>query len=156
MIYHFYDTDATGTADYDLTGADYHVLLDVCFEYSTSLSFFVRSPAVSLPPALEAYRIPVTPAIMAHYERYGAAGQVHAYRLTPQSRRCILDITDSLFKWIDGWGQHHPEDPVFYRADGSVFLSSVIHDGCVTLFPRANEDVSAIIQNPLWLKADTP
>ena len=156
MIYRFYDTDATGTANYDLTGEEYRVLLDKCFEYSAFLSFFVRSPGVSLPPALESCRIPVTPAMAAHYERYAVAGQGHAYRLSPQSRSCILEITDSLFKWLDGWGQHHPEDPVFYRADGSVFFSSVIHDGFATLHPRENEDVSTVIQNPLWLKTNIP
>ncbi|MBE6625537.1 MAG: hypothetical protein E7622_07885 [Ruminococcaceae bacterium] len=62
-----------------------------------------------------------------------------------------MKITDSIFKWIDGWGFKNPEDPCFYRDDGSAFFTSVIHEGVVKLTPRENEDVSKIISNPLWI-----
>ena len=57
----------------------------------------------------------------------------------------MLEISDSLFKWIYGWGYTNPEDPTFYRDDDSVFFLSVIHDGECYLMPRVNEDVTAVV-----------
>ena len=41
---------------------------------------------------------------------------------------------------------------VYLSSDGSVFFSSVIHEGECTLHVRDDEDVSEIINNPLWLE----
>jgi len=71
--------------------------------------------------------------------------------MCPELCELLLKITDSIFKWIDGWGFKNPEDPCFYRDDGSAFFTSVIHEGVVKLTPRENEDVSKIISNPLWI-----
>lgn len=148
--YRFYDTDASGSAEYDIAGAEYLALLQKCFEYCVSLSFYVRSADVSSPSCLEPYRLPLTQSVIGNHQQYPGSGQIHHYQLSQDSLRCILSITDSIFKWIDGWGQHNPEDPIFYRADGSIFLSACIHEGKISLFPHHNEDVSSIIQNPLW------
>ena len=154
--YHFFDTDEFGTAEFDISGAEYATLLNKCFECCSVLSFFVRSADISLPAELQAYRIPVTPTIARRYERYRDSGEVRAYHLSPQNKRTIFAITDSMFSWIDGWDYHHPEDPIFYRDDGSIFLTSVIHDGHVILSPRSDEDVSFIIKNPNWIKRSAP
>ena len=150
--YRFCDTDITGFAEYDITGSEYEALIDKCFAYCTSFSFYVRSAEVLVPVELEPYRLPLTPSVKAHYQRYGDIGQVYHYRLSQRNRRYIHSIADSIFKWIDGWGYHNPEDPVFYRADGSVFLSSRIHEGCISLFPLDGEEVSEIVMNPPWFK----
>ena len=68
--------------------------------------------------------------------------------------RIILRISDNLFGYIDGWGYTNPEDPTFYRSDGSVFLKSEIHEGEVWLMPRNNEDVSQIVADSNWIKSD--
>jgi len=154
--YQFYDTDESGAADFDISGAEYTNLLNKCFEYCGVLSFFVRSANVSLPAELEAYRIPVTPTIARSYERYRDSGEVRAYHLSPQNKHSIFAITDSMFSWIDGWEHHNPEDPIFYRADSSIFLSSIIHEGLLVLSPRDEEDVSSIINNPNWIKRSEP
>lgn len=147
-----FDTDESGTAEFDILGAEYAALLNKCFEYCSVLSFFIRNADVSLPAKLEAYRIPVTPTIARSYERYRDFGVVHAYQLSPQNKHIILAITDSMFSWIDGWGHHNPEDPIFYRADSSIFLSANVHEGHLILSPRDEEDVNSIINHPNWIK----
>ena len=153
--YRFCDTDSSGMAEFDIAGIEYTALMDKCFEYCSAITLFIRDTDITLPPELEADRIPVTAEMSNYYKRYGDAGQVRAYRLTPQSKYILLSIASSIFSWIDGWGQHNPEDPVFFRADGSVFLSAVVHEGHVSLFPRDDEDVNILLKNPNWIKHST-
>ena len=150
--YRFYDTDIIGFTEYDIAGKEYETLIGKCFAYCTSFSFYVRSTEAVVPGELEPYRLPLTPSIKAYYQHYGDGGQIHHYRLSQYNRGSIHSVADSIFKWIDGWGYHNPEDPVFYRSDGSIFLASCIHEGCISLFPRAGEEVSDIITNPPWLR----
>ena len=62
-------------------------------------------------------------------------------------------MNDSIFKWMYGKVKK-PEDIAFYREDGSVFLSSVIHEGEDSLFPREGEDISAILDLDNWYLVD--
>lgn len=48
-------------------------------------------------------------------------------------------------------GFKNPEDPVFYRDDGSVFFSSIIHDGKCFLFPTDSENISDIVSSDHWV-----
>ena len=153
--YDFFDTDKTGEPSYDLAGSEYNNLLTKCFEYCTSISFIVISNHISIPSALLPNQLPVTPTIQKEYERYRDSNpevRIFHFHLSTNVYQAISGITDSIFKWIDGWGNKNPEDPIFYRADGSIFFSSVIHEGKCSLFPREDEDVSSVLDNPLWIK----
>jgi len=155
--YTFHDSDIFGEANYDIVGEEYHFLLNTCFKYCHSLSFIVRSKDVSIPPSLLAYRLPVTPFIEKQYERYKYCNppvQIYHFHLCKDTFPLILDITDSIFKWINAWGYSNPEDPIFYREDNSIFFSSIIHDGQCTLFPHEKENISLLINNPLWIQED--
>ena len=46
-----------------------------------------------------------------------------------------------------GQGHKNPEDPIFYRADGSKFFLSVIHEGELELYVNDSEDISAILDS---------
>lgn len=149
--YDFRDTDDTGFAEYDIAGEDYQHLLDACFAYSDCMSCFIRSSQVKFPDALAADLLPVPENVRRQYAAYQHQDiQIVLLRLTKENRALIAAQADSIFSWIDGWGMHHLEEPIFYRSDGSVFFASTVHEGECTLYPRAGEDVSAILANPHW------
>ena len=49
-------------------------------------------------------------------------------------------------------GFNNPENPVFYRENGSIFFSSLIHEGEITLTVNDGEDVSKITMINGWKK----
>lgn len=163
--YYFYDTDILGNEEYNLEGEQYQTFLDICFAYCATMSFRVcnyLTDPVELPPELEKYRIPVTENVIdVYYQHYGhrkscytdTAGtyEIRHYALCARSKEIIRNIAPDLFSWVCGMGYHNPDDPAFYRADGSVFFWSVIHEGKCALQVNDNEDVRAIISNPLWI-----
>ena len=159
-IYKFYDTDSTGLADYDIKGIAYNTLLETCFRYCSTVSMRIPSAQVVLPVAFERFRIPLTDNILYTYRHYYGDNftqlqkEVHLFTLAPSVREGIMNITDSIFKWINGWGYQNPEDPAFYRKDGSIFFSSVIHEGECTLTPRQCENVNDIIAGGHWNYVD--
>ena len=156
--YYFYDTDPTGHEAYDIAGEDFAELIETCCRYCETLSLRFQKPELRVlwGPALEPYRIPRPEAItyiQGHYyhDLPQQDRETCYYRVCPELCALLPQIADHLFQWIDGWGYHHPEDPVFYRSDGSLFFSSVIHEGECILTPREGEDVSRIVSKEHWL-----
>ncbi len=153
-IYDFYDTDRTGHREYDIAGNEYTLLLKKCYAYCSSFSFAVANPRIAIPATLIPYQLPVTPVVQRQYDRYREHHppvKVYHFRVSDENFQAVLGITDSIFKWINGWGMENPEDPCFYRSDGSIFFSSIIHEGRCTLTPQKREAVSDILANPLWI-----
>lgn len=161
--YRFYDSDPTGVAEYDIKGDEYFKLLEACFEFCTSVSFvFCRKSGFPLKwdERMEIYRIPVTNENRIAYGHYGFGGEcesaaniwyeIRHYRLCTESQELIRGMTDSLFSWVSSSEHCMPDDPVFYRRDGTVFFFSLIHEGECSLFPRPDEDVSRIVAKNLW------
>ena len=152
-IYIFHDTDPAGKEEYDISGNAFHTLLAACCRYCTilTLRFPQQVPAAE---ALEPYRIPNDERLPLDivYAHYGTLsfGEVRSYRVCPELIALFSIVADSMFKWLWGCGYAHPEDPVFYRADGSVFFCSCIHEGECMLLPRDDEDVGKILADPLW------
>ena len=154
--YDFRDTDDTGFAEYDIAGEEYQHLLDACFAHCDRMSCFIRSSQVQFPEALAADLLPVSEHVRAQYAAYQHQDiRIVLLRLTKENLALIAAQAESIFSWIDGWGMHHLEDPIFYRPDGSVFFASVVHEGECTLYPRAGEDVSCILSNPHWTRRGT-
>jgi hypothetical protein len=54
-----------------------------------------------------------------------------------------------MFAWT---GYIMPEDPTFYRPDGSIFFKSTTHEGELTLMPRGDEDVSNVLSSGRWIE----
>ena len=158
--YNFYDTDPLGYEEYDILGEDYFKLLAVCFSYCDTLSllFDLRDvKSALLFQDLEEYRLPVTEDIKRLYAHYGVFDgdvlgnyEIRHYRLSNEVKEKIIGVTDSIFKWIYGWGCSNPEDPAFFRKDGSVFFQSLIHEGVCSLFPQDEEKVDHIICGKKW------
>ncbi len=161
MKYIFYDTDATGQQELDIDGDAYHDLLSTCFNYCSTFSMLVNREISndSRLKALEKYRLPVTENVKAAYLHYDYCEnlncandgvEIRHYELTPETRAAIPQFCNSIFKWINAWGHTNPEDPAFFREDGSVFFSSLIHEGECTIYPNANENISEIVLGNHW------
>ena len=150
-IYNFYDTDDMGFEEYDITGKEYESLIRACCKYCVVLSFRITKPNVKALIELEKFRIKKPDNITFEFVHYGKGANVHYFRICDEVCNILLNTTNNIFSWITGWGYENPDDPTFYREDGSVFFTSTIHDGECTLFIR-DEDVSEILANKLWTK----
>ncbi len=163
MQYNFYDTDPSGYEEHDILGADYLELLAVCFSYCESLSLLFDLHDVKstlLFQDLEEYRLPVTEDIKRLYAHYGDFNgdilgnyEIRHYRLSDEVEEKIVGVTDSIFKWICGWGYSNPADPAFFRKDGSVFFQSLIHEGVCSLFPQGEEQIDHVVRGKMWNEA---
>ena len=149
-IYKFYDTDNTGTEEYEISGKEYKKLIEICCKYCTVLSLVVTNPNSNILKKLRKYEIKKSDNISFNYEHYSNLPViVNYYTICSELREIILADTNNIFCWINGWGFTNPEDPTFYRNDGSVFFTSTIHEGECTLMIK-DENVSEIISNPHW------
>lgn len=150
-IYKFYDTDITGLKEYTIIGEDYKNLMKVCCKYCTTLSVIVTNTNSDFLKKLEKYAIEKSENISFEFTHYGEiSGKIKYYKVSPELYQTIITNTNDMFCWINAWDCENPEDPTFYREDGSVFFTSTIHEGECTLFVK-NEDVSKIVNNPNWL-----
>lgn len=160
-LYKFYDTDVTGTELYDISGARYRQLLEVCFRYCTSVAMCLYVDANVDLLAMESCSLPVTSRVRQQYTHYGRFTEDdynhnHTYRLVhyalePEVKRFLLSHTDGIFKWTYAWENENPDDLSFFRPDGTAFFSSVVHEGECTLSPIEGEDVSDILHDPRWI-----
>lgn len=122
-------------ATYDLldepTGQTYSRLLQtagqVCSEFHLVLkpspaSLGVDSVLARLRPYLlrqvEASEWPGNQAV-------GWTAQIYRYRLTLESREVLEHSAPGLYAWVQ---RSLPEDPAFFRADGSLWLATITHE----------------------------
>ena len=161
--YEFYDYSWDGKTEYsfDIKEQDYQILIDICCKYSTVMSFifFKRNENISLRQELEPYRI-ICPNNITnsfyHYKYYNLVKNedIRYYRVCPELCNILKHYANSIYEWIQGWDFNNPEDPTFYREDGSAFLTTIIHEGYVLLTPRADEDVSVIVSRDGWQESE--
>lgn len=176
--FYFYDSDwfygGNGNIKYHIQGAEFRKLLEVCFQYCSYIAFSFSTKSEeryqkllspfdvavpetiskdTYPQALEVYRTERTKEGRIS-RRLVSVYNVRFYRTCHELFDVLCSITDSLFTWLDGWGYCNPENPTFYREDGSVFFASTIHEGECFLAPRDDEDISSIISNSLWMERE--
>lgn len=162
MSWVFYDTNVYGDCndEYDISGEEYEKLLEVCFKYCDTLMLKVVRNNLKNIERFEAYRT-VKPAgvdekrlqsITTCGDRF-LKDQFRFYKLCPGLFELMKETSNSIFGWTECWN-NNPDDPVFIRADGSIFFDSTTHEGELELFPRDEEDVAEIISNKLWLPGD--
>ena len=159
-IYKFYDTDLTGQEDYDIAGDQYKNLLKLCFKHSSTVSVIISPNYVDNIQSWEKYQIPVTPNVQNVYYHYGQPSsenpnkighyEIRHYRLDGGLQDLLISHTDSIFKWTYAWGYNNPDDLAFFRPDGSVFFSSIVHEGECTLSINEGEEVRGFISDDYW------
>ena len=148
--YVFYDSDPSGREEFDISGQQYLDLMNCCFSYAVSFSLILSPCFKDDIQHWNKYRIDVEPDVVRLYSHYGTASpespdkikdyEIRHYRLCPELCDMILSRTDSIFKWLCGWGYNNPDDPCFFREDGSVLFSSIIHEGECRLSLRDGEN----------------
>ena len=155
-IYNYFDYDSDHPEiEYDITGEDHRTFLEICFKYCTVVSFkFTDNDALERQHRndLEPFRIAPPDWVynLAHDPLWNWSVDMHFYRLCPELLELLQTIADGLFQWLDGWGYCNPENPIFYREDGSIFFTSEVHDGKGILAPRDDEDVSRLLSIEKW------
>ena len=161
--YIFEDSDFWGKEEFDIKGNAYYLLLDLCFKYCESVSFCFRKTKeglLSWDNRMENYRIPVNQYVLSAYSHYGFSSnytrvvsdyyEIRHYRLCQETLYFLQQMSDSLFSWVSDSEHHKPDDPVFYRPDGSIFFLSITHEGYCYLMPKDNEDINSILITGNW------
>lgn len=164
--YIFYDSDVSGNDAYDIQDSAYKELLNTCLKYCTSVSFCFRKAGFPLywNNQMENYRIPVTQNVRLAYKHYGFSVwdtgfvdkyyEIHHYRLCEEVLQLIIQMSNSVFSWVSNNEHRKPDDPIFYRSDGSIFFSSTIHEGYCCLTPKNGEDISNVLATGNWVKQE--
>ncbi len=149
--YAFYDSDGFD-GERDLCGDKYKELIEYCCRNSRYLSFILSRTQTPMFAELERFSIPKPDKIGESSDRYKFAENFETvyFRVCPELCRLLVDSAESIFEWIEGWGYHNPMDPAFYREDGSLIFSSVIHEGEIFLYEKDGEDAGCIISNGGW------
>lgn len=146
--YKFYDTNLNGDADYDIAGKEYIELIDFCCQNACVLSFSYPNESKKLFKQIENFKIRTE-------ESYSLQGYNNSYyKICLEVSDFLKNNSPSFFEWVcwkNGEFRASAEDLVFFRADGTILLSSDTHNGKITLRPR-DEDVSKIVSNPLWIE----
>lgn len=141
----------------DISGEQYVDLIRLCCKYSSVFSVIVHVPDMDIVVEMDKFRIDRPENIQfkhGYYMSKNTKPNSQFYKVCPELCDIIIEKANSIYEWLNGWGFRNPEDPTFYREDGSVFFTSVIHDGEVFLLPRDDEDVSIVINNKYWREVD--
>lgn len=145
-MYYFLDYNDDECRDLYIRGQDYALLLDTCFKYSAYLSLNIgflrrKSIEVNIPKPYKTVDKCMMPA---------SCDDIVILPCTEQTKEYLMHTVNDLFEWIDKY--ENPEDLTFYRADGSIFFWSLIHEGVCCLVDRPNEDVTGVVDKPDWHK----
>lgn len=152
-IYAFYDTDIYGNEEYDIRGDSYEKLLRICCSNSSVLCLKFLFPDLIAADQLKAFEIskPKNITMISNSSCYCC---VKFYRVCPELCDAMIGIAGGIFEWLCGWGFRNPDDPTFYRSDGTVFFVSEIHSGVCAIIPRKDECLEDILQVAPWLSGD--
>jgi hypothetical protein len=160
----FCDSDPSGSEERDICGEEYYRMLDLCFMHCTHISFRIPDSNArvikKIPEELMKYRIPVPQNVadIYRYYQYGKVknleSQLFYFPINEQVKGNIIRITDSIFKWTAYDNINNPEDPFFFRSDGSPFFISIIHEGecalCLTPEEEGKKELQSIVSHPYW------
>lgn len=157
MKFTYYDSDIfTGEGDFDITGSNYEELLNLCFKYSDVMSFLIYDSNTSYLKDLEKFKIRRPQSIIGSFEEQRTIENYQYYKVCEGLKTLMRTISGSIFQFIHAWGYTNPEDPTFYRADGSVFFYLIGHEGECSFLPRDNEDISKILSMGHWVVDSYP
>ncbi|MBE6708520.1 MAG: hypothetical protein E7578_04670 [Ruminococcaceae bacterium] len=178
IFYDSYDWDNCGIEEeYDIKGKDYKKLITRLFKYSSCFSLCfnapehsqTRYPTGSKPirrendygydnrndyPEYDKYIIKkavqgTTPPKDFDFLGTFIAYEWRFYRCCDETLKFLLAKFDSIYSFVP-WCNNNPEDPYFYRSDGSVLFASLTHEGECYLLPHDGEDFSNILTTPPW------
>ena len=145
-MYYYHDYDDYKNEDITIEGEDYAELIETCFRYSSyfSLSFASKEIEQRVMKSLTPLRRDTENRSDLKYRCF--------YKCTEEAKTLFLTNTNDLFEWrkLEFDNLFNPENPRFYREDGSVFFWSEIHEGNCYLYNNADEDVTSIVSKRGW------
>ena len=158
MKYCFFDSDISDSnpyAEYDIIGYKYEQLIKTCCKYCCYLSLTFMNENVLLIKELEPYSVCGDCLGFDYSVNYsngfGTKPFKKYYKVSKEVCDILIKHTDRIFSWIGNSEYNNPEDPTFYRADGTLFFYSVIHEGVCVISPNSDENIDYIISDPLWI-----
>lgn len=154
-MYVFYDTDMYyGHEEYDIRGEAYKTLMRTCCQFSSVLSLKFMHPNIAAISKLHPFEIRKPDNIPENEALQNCYWDIRYYRACPALCDILISIADGIFEWLHGWGFKNPDDPIFYRSDGSVFFGSEIHEGVCVFNPKYGENVDDLLACVDWLTDD--
>ena len=135
-----------------ISGDCYKRLVQICCQYSYAVSFINMHNNAPLFDLLQPYQIDPDPQLFdysVNYYLFGSQIQPYKifYRICPEICEIMINNADSIFDWYGD----KPEDPTFYRKDGSIFFYCQAHDDMCMINPQPREDVSEIVNQIGWV-----
>lgn len=171
--YDWEDFDINGepySKEIDIAGEEYQMLIEKCFKYSSCFSLVFRPDNKDIPYPIELryekqkdypeYNNYIIKSVISN-EWPGTSteltGELRYYRCCKETKEMLYKFSDSIFAFEFVFGEHfNPEDPCFYRSDGTVLFASQIHEGECYLFPREDEDFEDVLKAIPWFKEEYP
>lgn len=136
--------------DEEMCREKYINILKLCLKHCKyfSLEFLGETPRY---PDLEKFILAyeVSPAGK-HVNTVFADKVLVLYEYNDEAYKILSSEKHSMFTWVSCWAYSNPENLTFYRADGSLFLETITHEGHCAIFERPGEDVSSIVDEE-WL-----
>ena len=154
----FYLYDEVTKKEQGINGEAYRKMIRFCCRYSATVSFIYRKEEL-YDPVLESFRIDRPKEIKCSFYKLGmgcldkdeAQLRLRFYKVCPAFCQWMKNSASGIFEWLNGWGFKNPENPIFFRADGSVLLSTVIHDGEIMFSPREGEHAEELLSLGDWI-----
>ena len=123
--YIFLDTDIYGQKEYDIRDNEYEELIYLCCKYCKIFSMVITNPSNTVVDQLMPYQTSAPNKVLLSFPDYDdQKASIVYYRVCSEVREILTKAVGGIFEWIDGWGFTNPNDPTFYREDGSVFFTS--------------------------------
>lgn len=155
MIYTFGDDNQNSPKD--IYEDDYYSLLQTCFTYSKYFSLRFKRELYEYPREICDSLNLLNPYMYRSFSALeepwcgGGLDRFSIYHCNANTYRIIKQCTNKLFAWMPYWYEKKlPEDPTFFREDGSVFYCQVTHEDIAELYPLWNEDVHLIVSKKGW------
>ena len=133
-------------ADLDITGENYRMLINACFDYAPFFSSTIFEADI---PELRPYiwRVQVEEDCFKPGKHYKTV----YYHCCQGSKDYLCQTPHSLFYWKGSWLT--PENLCFYRADGSILLRSIAHDQDCYVYLQG-EDINKFLPIAPWRIAE--
>lgn len=157
-FYAFSDHSDDPYEEYTIKDGELVSLFELCAKYSKIVALSFLSGDEKLLARLSAYAVDESETGIFQKQRR-VVGEIYVdrtqltekyFHVGPGLLQTLLGISEYDLFNLAHFGNSKPENPAFYRADGSIFFDSVIHEGKCYLFPRAGEDLSAVVSYPGW------
>lgn len=145
MSFAFFNRDyILNCGEQNFSGEHFSAVLLLCHQYCNWFSLAVTDETHPVLQELRTFLVPPSKADDEKGKKY--------FILCKDTIHILEKHFSDFFEFQSNGDELVPEDPVFYRADGSTFLECCAHEGEVFLYPRQQEDVFSILSYGGWIE----